>query len=236
MDWSRYHARRYTEEFHPLNTMKKTQRASRIGIVASLFVLALAALLFLGFRYVGYWLVLDEPLEPSAAIVVMGGGFPYRAAKAAEIYKEGYAKEVWLTQGSKNDRDRDLEAFGMPVTAEHESGRWLLEKLGVPPENIRLLPEPVNNTYSELRVVFAHAKAAGGKPIVIVTSKQHTRRVRVIWNVVSGGAVRMAVRSAPSETYDEAHWWRTTTDSISTFREVFGIANVWAGFPVAPRE
>ena len=215
---------------------KHSPRRGRFGFYTGLFVVLLAGVFFAGLRYLGYWLVLDEPLEPSAAIVVMGGGFPYRPAKAAELYHDGYAKEVWLTQGSKNDRDRDLEAFGMPVTAEHESGQWLLEKLGVPAANIQILPEPVDNTLTELRAVYARAKANGGQRIIIVTSKQHTRRVRVIWNVVSGGNVKMAVRSTPKETYDEAHWWRTTTDAMATFREAFGIANAWAGFPVAPRE
>jgi hypothetical protein len=191
---------------------------------------------FAGARYLGYWLVLDEPLQRSAAVVVMGGGFPYRPEKAAELYREGWAKEVWLTQGSKNDRDRDLEAFGMPVTAEHESGRWLLEKLGVPKGSIKTLPEPVDNTLTELRAVERFAESGGGGPLIIVTSKQHTRRVRVIWNAISDDKLRISVRSTPREVYDTAHWWRTTTDALATFREVFGIANAWAGFPVAPRE
>jgi uncharacterized SAM-binding protein YcdF (DUF218 family) len=187
------------------------------------------------FRYLGFWLVLDEPLEKSAAVVVMGGGFPYRAAKAAEIYRDGWAKEVWLTQGSKNDRDRDLEAFGMPQTAEHESGRWLLRKLGVPEDRIKILPQPVDNTFTELKVIREYAMQHGS-PLIVVTSKQHTRRVRVIWNAMVGKDMRIAVRSTPREAYDEDHWWRTTTDALATFREAFGIANAWAGFPIAPRE
>jgi uncharacterized SAM-binding protein YcdF (DUF218 family) len=201
------------------------------GLAGLLGLMLLAGLVF---RYLGFWLVLDEPLEKSAAIVVMGGGFPYRAAKAAELYKDGWAKEVWLTQGSKNDRDRDLEAFGMPQTAEHESGHWLLAKLGVPEANIKVIPGTVDNTLTELREVHDYAEKHGS-PVIIVTSKQHTRRVRVIWNAV-GGKMPMAVRSAPREVYDEDHWWRTTTDALATFREAFGILNALMGFPIAPRE
>jgi len=196
---------------------------------------ACAGLMGVMLRYLGFWLVLDEPLEHAAAVVVMGGGFPWRAAKAAELYKGGWAKEVWLTQGSKNDRDRDLEAFGMPQTAEHESGQWLLRKLGVPDERIRILPQPVDNTYSELKAVLGYAEQHGS-PVIVVTSKSHTRRVRVIWNAIAGRKVRMIVRSVPREAYDEDHWWRTTTDALATFRETFGILNAWAGFPIAPRE
>lgn len=216
----------------------KRQKSGRtrfaLYILSSLIFLACLGLA--AFRYVGYWLVLDETLERSKAIVVMGGGFPYRAAKAAELYKEGWAKEVWLTQGSQNDRDRDLAAFGMPQTAEHESGRWLLQKLGVPEGSIKVVPEPVDNTLTELRAVYQYATQHGGGPLIIVTSKQHTRRVRVIWNAVAGRKMRMEVRSTPREAYDEAHWWRNTTDALATFRETFGILNVWAGSPIVPRE
>ncbi len=121
----------------------------------------LAGLVWLGgvmLRYLGLWLVLDEPLEHSAAVVVLGGGFPWRAAKAAELYKEGWAKEVWLTEGAKTDRDKALEAFGMPQAAECESGQWLLRKLGVPNDRIRILAQPVDNTYTELKVVLAYAE------------------------------------------------------------------------------
>jgi hypothetical protein len=186
-------------------------------------------------RYLGFWLVLDDPLEHAAAVAVMGGGFPYRVAKAAELYKEGWAKEVWLTQGSKNDRDRDLEAFGMPQAAEYESGQWLLRKMGVPDDRVRILPEPVDNTYTELKVVTAYAEQHGS-PVIVVTSKSHTRRVRVVWNIVAGRKARAIVCSVPRESYDEDHWWRTTTDALVTFRETFGILNAWAGFPIAPRE
>jgi uncharacterized SAM-binding protein YcdF (DUF218 family) len=217
--------------------MKKQKSGqSRLVFYTLLSLVLLACLAVVAFRYVGYWLVLDDPLEHSTAIVVMGGGFPYRPAKAAELYKEGWAKEVWLTQGSRNDRDRDLDAFGMPQTAEHESGHWLLRKLGVPDRNIRIVPQPVDNTMTELRAVHEYATGHGGGPLIIVTSKQHTRRVRVIWNAVVGNSMRVAVRSTPREAYNEAHWWRTTTDALATVRETFGILNVWAGFPIAPRE
>jgi hypothetical protein len=60
--------------------------------------------------------------------------------------------------------------------------------------------------------------------------------VRVIWNALAGKKTRMVVRTTPREAYDEDHWWRTSTDALTTFREMFGILNAWAGFPIAPRE
>jgi hypothetical protein len=31
---------------------------------------------------------------------------------------------------------------------------------------------------------------------------------------------------------DIRHWWRHTGDAMAVSREIFGIANAWAGFPV----
>ena len=185
-------------------------------------MLGLVCLAGVMLRYLGTWLVVDDPLEHAAGVVVLGGGFPWRAAKAAELYNQGWAKEVWLTEGSKNDRDKALEAFGMPQAAEFESGRWLLRKQGVPDDRIRIISQPVDNTYSELKAVLAYA-GPHGRPVIVVTSKAHTRRVRVIWNSIAGSnKVRMIVRSTPSEPYDQDHWWRTTTDALVTFRETSG--------------
>src|SRR5258707_2249217 len=61
---------------------------------------ALALLLagIYGFFHAGRWLVREDPLEKSQAILVLSGGLPDRALGAAKIYRGGFAKEVWLTQ------------------------------------------------------------------------------------------------------------------------------------------
>ena len=43
------------------------------------------------------WLVVSDPPQPSAAIVVLGGKVPFRAMEGASLYKQGWAREVWLT-------------------------------------------------------------------------------------------------------------------------------------------
>jgi hypothetical protein len=117
----------------------------------------------------------------------------------------------------------------------------VLLRLGVPEAAIRLVPEPVDNTVTEIRAILRFADQQANfqglrGPVMLVTSKAHSRRVRVIWNNLSGGRRPAIVRYAASDPFDPHHWWGTTTDAISTFREGFGILNAWAGFPIAPRE
>jgi hypothetical protein len=42
------------------------------------------------------------------------------------------------------------------------------------------------------------------------------------------------VRFARRDPFDPASWWRYTDDGLAVVREVFGLLNVWAGFPIEP--
>jgi len=44
------------------------------------------------------------------------------------------------------------------------------------------------------------------------------------------------VRFASHDGYDGAHWWRHTSDALDVVRELLGLANAWAGFPVQPEK
>ena len=43
------------------------------------------------FLHAGLWLVREDPLQKSQAIVVLSGGLPDRALAAAQIYRDGFA-------------------------------------------------------------------------------------------------------------------------------------------------
>ena len=49
-----------------------------------------------------------------------------------------------------------------------------------------------------------------------------------------GDGPRAVVRHAGSDAFDGGRWWRRTGDALAVSREVFGLMNVWAGFPVSP--
>lgn len=63
-----------------------------------------------GLTHVGYWLVVADPLEHADAVVVLGGGIPFRAVEAATIYRQRWAREIWLTQDVSPEVDIALES------------------------------------------------------------------------------------------------------------------------------
>ena len=198
-----------------------------IGFAVVLFVLAGSY----AFYHAGSWLVREDSLEKSQAILVLSGGLPDRALAAAEIYRDGYAKEVWLTQPL--EPGAAMEGLHLPYAGEQEYSRMVLIEKGVRPGDIRILKPRILNTADELHIVAEALDQQRGAPVIVVTSKAHTRRVRVLWEKVSRGhgSGRILVRAAPEDYFDASHWWRSTPDALSVVREYLGLLNAWAGLP-----
>jgi uncharacterized SAM-binding protein YcdF (DUF218 family) len=125
-----------------------------------------------------------------------------------------------------------LRQLGIQVPSEEVYNRTVLERLGVPAEAVRVLSRPVQNTAQEVQVIAQELQQAGGGQVILVTSKPHSRRLRATWRALIGEPA--IVRYATGEPYDAQRWWRHTGDALAVSREVFGLLNVWAGFPVQP--
>jgi len=202
---------------------------ARTWIFVLLLLVCLGALAFLR---VGAWLVREDSLQPATAIVVLTGAMPERALEAAEIYRGGYAPEIWLTQPV--EPKRTMAELGVPFDGEEESSRRVLLKYGVPERAIRVLRPTIVNTADEMNVIASALQSAHGSWVIVVTSKAHTRRVHGIWNRLEVGRGQVIVRAARTDSFDAERWWRTTHDALDVVREVLGLINVWAGLPLKP--
>ena len=195
---------------------------------------AIAVLLPWGASGLGHWLVVADPLEPARAVVVLSGRVPFRAMEAASIYRGGWAPEVWLTTEARTPEELALGRLGVGVIRGETYNREVLERSGVPARAIRLLDGSVWNTTDEVRLVARELATRGAGGVILVTSKTHSRRVRATWSAIVGSSTRATVRYASEEPFDDGQWWRHTRDALDVSREVLGLMNVWAGFPVEP--
>jgi uncharacterized SAM-binding protein YcdF (DUF218 family) len=186
------------------------------------------------FLRVGNWLVVQDPLEQSGVIVVLSGQMPERAREAAGIFQQKFAPEVWITR-SDDDPTEELRQLGIAYVGEAFYDEKILMQLGVPPESIRVMDQASSNTKDEINKIGALARSEGLHRVIVVTSKAHTRRVRLIWRKLLGRDPALIVRYASSDPYDGSHWWRHTQDSLDVLRETMGLLNAWAGFPLQHR-
>jgi len=202
----------------------------RAALVLLLLLLVMA---FFAGRHMGHWLIREDALEHADVIVVLSGGLPYRAEGAADIYKTGYAPEVWVSLPA--GPQRQLSQLGIHFVGEEEYSREILVHEGVPETKIAIFSGEVVNTEQEVEEIASEMRAQGKHTVIIVTSPEHTRRVRALWNSIAGKEVKAIVRGTPTDPFDADHWWRNTPDSLAVMRESLGLLNVWAGLPVRPR-
>jgi uncharacterized SAM-binding protein YcdF (DUF218 family) len=181
---------------------------------------------------IAHWLVVADPLRPAAPIVVLGGGVPFRAMEAAALDQQGWAPQVWVIRGEAPAAEAALARLGIQVIGEETYNRQVLEQIGVPSAAIHILPEGVQSTVAEVQLIARELRRIGGDRAILVTSKPHTRRVRATWRALVGDAPQAAVRYTTEEPYHPTRWWRQASDALAVSREVFGLLNVWAGFPV----
>ena len=178
------------------------------------------------------WLVVEDPLIRAPAIVVLNGYFPFRAMEAAYLYQQGWAPEVWLIQESSPAQEEALGQLGMRISREESINREVLTRSQVPPDAICMLNGKVKNTADEVRLIAHELAQRGRDRVIIVTSKAHTRRVRATWRALVGNSPSAIVRYAARDPYSPSRWWRNTREALVVSREIFGLMNVWAGFPV----
>jgi uncharacterized SAM-binding protein YcdF (DUF218 family) len=196
-------------------------------------VILVLALSFFAVRNAGHWLIREDTLGRADVIVVLSGGLPYRAQGAADLYRAGYAPEVWVSYPT--GPQQQLSELGIHFVGDEEYNREILIREGVPEGNVAIFPDEIIDTEQEVEEIAREMRKTGKHTAIIVTSPEHTRRVRALWNSLVGEEPKAIVRAAPADPFDAAHWWRNTRDSLAVVRELLGLMNVWFGLPVRPQ-
>src|SRR5437016_10393941 len=202
----------------------------RRSIIVAAAACCFTALALAAFSSVGRWLVVEDPVAKARAIAVLSGGMPVRALEAAKLYRQGYAPEVWLTHSA--EPGESLKAMGIPFEGEEAYSTRVLVHEGVPAAAIHVPEPPIVNTADEVKVIGAALEQRNDRSVILVTSKPHTRRVRLLWRKLAPRECRAMVRAAPEDPFDPRHWWRNSRDALDVVREVLGLLNAWAGLPV----
>jgi len=204
-------------------------RRRRGVLILGLAGLLVCLLLVLGVLWAGSYLVVADPLQPSDAIFVLANGGPARLVEAGHLYRRGLAPLVAVSlAGDHMPAARKLA--GQP--SRQEEAVNVLVYVGVPAHGLVRLDQVVVNTYEELSADFDYARARGFRRVILVTSPQHTRRVRMIWNAYYQARVAALVHPTPYEPFDAARWWRSSRSLEKGLHELAAIAHFLVGRPL----
>ncbi|OLB43054.1 MAG: hypothetical protein AUI04_03305 [Candidatus Rokubacteria bacterium 13_2_20CM_2_64_8] len=152
-----------------------------------------------------------------------------RELEAASLYRLGYAPRVVVARG------RDAISVARQVSGEpsrQERAVRVLRHVGVPEAAVVTLSQEVDNTVQELAADFAFATKQGLRRVILVTSANHTRRVRVIWNSRYERRIPALVYPTSWEAYDARRWWASRRTMEETIHEALGIVHFMLGSPL----
>ena len=156
----------------------------------------------------GAWLVVEDPLQKADAIFVLGGTLFERPLEAVDLYHEGWAPRLLLMRQIADDGEVELRRRGVVYQREIDVQVDVLMRLGVPRPAIEILDEQ-DSTKDEADALRTVVVANRWPRVIVVTSKQHTRRARLVMNrrVADTGA-QVMVRASRYDKTDVNAWWR----------------------------
>ena len=182
----------------------------------------LLIILAIGFRTriltgIADYLIINDKLQPAGVIFLLNSEFNTRPFRAAELYEQGLAPLVVIAR-SENTPVVDL---GL-VPNDTDVSVGVLEKLGVPPEKIIILPFQggVTSTFDEAAALRKYLEARQVRKIILVTSAFHTRRAWWIFDkTLEGLPVTLEMAAVPYADFDQTNWWKNETGLVDLNNE-----------------
>ena len=162
-------------------------------------------------NFAGYFLIVDEKPVKSDVIIVLSGG-PGRLEKGVKLYKEGYAPDLLLTNGSEEQLYERALALGVPT--DH----ILME--------VKSASTFDNAIFSKEIMLEKHFKSA-----IVVSSKSHMRRVKVLYDqTFRNSGIRLTYVTGENQTYNPSAWWLEESNRKTTMREYVKLVGNLLGY------
>lgn len=177
----------------------------------------------------GAWLVVADPLDRADAIIVLGGTMYERQLEAVDLFKEQWAPRIYLFREIADWGEVELIRRGVPFTRAVDVQIDAMLKLGVPRDAIHVLDQ-ANSTAEESVHVQALVARERYSRVIIVTSKQHTRRARLVMRRrLEPTGVGLIVRPSRYDRADVDRWWANRSTLRFTVFETQRLIGYWIG-------
>jgi len=196
--------------------MKRTRLFGWPRLATILAALALAAFAIVAIRSLrepvlraaGWALVVNnEPIGTADIIVLTLDSDGAGALEAADLVQSGVAKRVAVFQDPPSGEDNEFIRRGLPY--EDEAARQIrqLKMLG---GSCAVKSSRVEGTESEGQVLPQWCDEQHLKSIVVVATKDHSRRLRrVLDRAMKGHPTNVTVQAAHYSDFDPDRWWET---------------------------
>lgn len=158
----------------------------------------------------GQALVADDPVTSADVIVISVDAGGAGVLEAADLVRSGVSKRVAVFAEPPAPADIEFSRRGIEHHDDASQALSELRALGVA-DPIRI-PTPVDGTTAEGRALAAWTADRGFRSIVMITTRDHSRRTRrVLRRALEGRNVQASVRSSKYSDFDANTWWHTRT-------------------------
>jgi len=218
---------------------RKARRARR-GRLVLLAVAALLAALWVGRRpalvAVGRALVAEDALGPADLLVASNAATRADALEAARLYDQKISPRIAIAEWYVDPATAEIHCLGVPLLDQTELARTILERSGVPAAAIQVMPGAAQGTEDEVAATAAYVRAdASVRSVLFLAPRTHTARVRWLLRRRVPSGVRIAVRSAPYDTFSPDDWWHSRDMSREVMSELLRwlntglLGDAWSG-------
>lgn len=160
---------------------------------------------------------LRDPDTPSGrydvAFVLSGNAYD-RSTEAARLYKSGLFTKIVCTGSGI---PKVLRATDCAAT-EAELSAYILRKNGIPDSVITILNDGTS-TREEGLIIKEYAERQNLSKLLIISSINHTRRIRKTLNNVLPDRLEFTIAGADDTSYDEVYWWTSEEGLIAVNNE-----------------
>ena len=191
-------------DLYDLNRLIIMHCAKKCGLFVLVAFLTAIAGAAIGLGYVADWLSVADRPQKADAILVLAGGFS-RPFQAAELYRQGLARKIYVSVPAREDQHRLLDEAGIPFPREEDIVLQVLLKKGVPASAIEHLGKDLISTAAEAQAA-RELFAKRAPRLLVVTSAYHLRRARMIFSdALPAADIRMI---ATSHDPFPSLWWK----------------------------
>jgi hypothetical protein len=158
-------------------------------------------------RAVGWALVVKERVEPADVVVLAYNTDFAGMLEAADLVHSGVATRVAVFDDPPDSVALEFIRRGIAYEDAARSVRQL-KALGV--DNIEEIPRNARGTEDIGRVLPGWLDQQGLRSVVVVTTSDHSRRLRrVLHRSMKGHQTRVTVRCARYSAFDPDRWWES---------------------------
>ena len=185
-------------------------RFSVLVIVLAIGVMTIPRARTAVLRTLGHALVVNDSATGADVIVISVDATSAGVLEAADLVRKGVANTVAIFAELPGPAELELARRGILPHDRTSRALEQLKLLGVA-DPIRI-PTPVDGTTAEGAVLSRWMTERGFHNVVIVTTADHTRRMRrVLRRALKNQNATVAVRAAQFSQFNADTWWHTRT-------------------------